>query len=193
MKKLLVMLLTLSMVLALAGCGQSSSGKETEKEPETTIAEETTTKEMPTEPEIETLGTTEAETAEAGDEAEEGIEGTYVFGIVNAFGSTVPYVLCLKEGGDAAIIMDNSFTGARTYTGTWEGEDEITIKLYTWEGDNPFGDFFDADSETYDSTWTLDKKTQSAKEVSYEGATNPVSIDSLSDDAKARIDAFMEE
>ena len=170
------------MIMSLAACGSGSSQTQTTAA-ETTVAETT---EMPTEPPVETMATTEAETVEISE-----IEGTYAFGLVNAFGSTVPYILCLKTDGSAAIVMDNSFTGARIYTGEWEGEDEITVKLYEWEGDNPFGDFFDAESPTYDSTWTVNPADQTAKVVGFEGTTDVVSMDALSEEAKAKIDAFM--
>lgn len=183
MKKLLTIILALSLVFALAAC--SNSTPETTQAPETT-AEETTTKEMPTEPPVETMATTEAESVELTD-----VEGTYAFAIVNAFGSTVPYILCLKNDNTAAIVMDNSFTGARIYTGTWEGEDSITVKLYTWEGANPFGDFFDAESETYDSEWILSPSDGTCKAVGYEGTTDVVNMDALSEEANARITAFM--
>ena len=92
----------------------------------------------------------------------EGIEnaGVYVFGQVNSWGSTIPYVVWLNADGTAAIHMDNSFTGVHSYTAeewTYNGDGTVSIGALSYEGDPPktenAGPWFADD--TYESTWTI--------------------------------------
>lgn len=83
--------------------------------------------------------------------------GVYTFGMINKFGSTVPYVVWVNADGTYAIHMNNSFTGLHTYTGDkWSvnGQGVVTFGPATYEGDAPMGDWFNVDAG-YTSSWQL--------------------------------------
>ena len=116
--------------------------------------------------------------------------GTFYFGMVNDWGTTVPYILKIKSDGTCQIVMDNQRTGVHIYTGTItdNGDGTITTSELTYEGDTPQGDFFDADNG-YASTWKLNTDG-TAVPTNYEGTVVDVDTGSLTDEAKEAVQAF---
>ncbi len=115
------------------------------------------------------------------------VGGVYYFGMINKFGSTVPYALVLKDDGTAKIVMDNSFTGVHAYTATEytvEG-DLVSVGALTYEGDTPMGEWFDA-AAGYTSTWKLNSDGTCVPD-GYVDTVVAVDADKLSDGAKAEI------
>ena len=109
--------------------------------------------------------------------------GVYVFGQVNSWGSTIPYVLWLNADGTAVIHMDNSFTGIHSYTAqewTWNGDGTVSIGPLSYEGDPPktqnAGPWFADD--TYESTWTIETDGTCVP-VNYTGGTAAVDLSAL--------------
>jgi hypothetical protein len=117
------------------------------------------------------------------------LAGTYYFGQINDHGSTVPYAVVLKDDGNAMIVMDNSFTGTHSYTGTWtdNGDGTVSIGTLTFEGDEPMGDWFDVDNG-FASSWTVGGGT--CAPVGYTGESTSVSASDFSDEATDVINAF---
>lgn len=121
------------------------------------------------------------------------VAGTYYFGFVNPYGATTPYAVKLKDDGAALIIMDSTWVGAQSYTGSWTQNDDGTIFIggMSWEGEAPKtagnGATWFAD-DTYESTWTLDGG--SCVPVNYDGSIAEIDRSSFTDGALAALEAF---
>lgn len=120
--------------------------------------------------------------------------GIYIFGFVNAYGATVPYVLWLNADGSANIFMESSWVGTQEYVGaSWVLNDDgtVTVSDMSYEGEPPKTDgngaFWFAD-DTYESTWELDGG--SCAPAGFDGTSVPMDRSGLTEGAIAALDAF---
>ncbi len=111
--------------------------------------------------------------------------GIYVFGFVNSYGVTVPYVVWLNADGTCDIYSLSEWAGMHTYNASsWTVNDDgtVTISDYTYYDEAPYTEGNDAtwfDEETYESTWEMNADGTCVP-VGYDGTVGEVDTTTIS-------------